>query len=169
MGANNFFKYILLGNTSANNRTEFGIQIFPWIFESSGGHFRNYRIYGNTGGVGDLNTVTGKYAIPVTINEQSVNISLDSPLQNGDYIDFRDQKRYNSDNTEISVSLPSITAFPGINKLTIDTDTIPSMFYVQGNNISSRFLYIDIDGVECAGRIKVRDGEPFFEYYTEEE
>ena len=61
------------------------------------------------------------------------NISLDSPLDDGDYIDFREQKRFNSDNTNEILSLPAITSINGISVLSVNTAVQPEKVYVQGN------------------------------------
>ena len=112
--------YLLLAK-NANTASDIETQTLPFTFKSNGRRLKNYQIYGNTGGVGDLDSNTNKYIIPVTINGTVTNISLDSPLGDGDYIDFHDQKRYNSDNTSAVVSLPAITTVNGINILDIDT------------------------------------------------
>ena len=157
--------YLLLAQ-NANTASDIETQTLPCTFKSNGRRLKNYQIYGNTGGVGDLDSNTNKYIIPVTINGTATNISLDSPLGDGDYIDFHDQKRYNSDNTSAVVSLPAITTVNGINILDIDTTVTPLKIGIQGDIDTSKLLYINVDGTEYAGRIKVTNGKPVFEYYT---
>lgn len=157
--------YLLLAK-NANTNSETETQTLPFTFKSNGRRLKNYRIYGNTGGVGDLDSNTNKYVIPVTINGTATNISLDSPLGDGDYIDFHDQKRYNSDNTSAVVLLPAIATVNGINILDVDTTVTPSKIGIQGDIDTSKLVYINVDGTEYAGRIKVTNGKPVFEYYT---
>ena len=261
MSRNDFFKYILLRGTSQTDTAELESETLPYLFKSNGHRLRNYRIYGNTGGVGDLDTETEKYIIPVVMQNKNVlqntspsrtfgnltatvqpdgtvilngtspstafidintnifvesgmifngcpsggsantyclratklstesyanqtgddivftssenykisirinanytcdnlifrpmirypntnnvfvayeepaikNISLDSPLDDGDYIDFREQKRFNSDNTNEILSLPAITSINGISVLSVNTAVQPEKVYVQGN------------------------------------
>ncbi len=157
--------YLLLSQ-NAQTTSDIETQTLPFTFKSNGRRLKNYQIYGNTGGVGDLDSDTNKYIIPVTINGTATNISLDSPLGDGDYIDFHDQKRYNSDNTSEMVLLPAITTVNGINILDVDTTVTPSKISIQGDIDTSKLLYINVDGTEYAGRIKVTNGKPVFEYYT---
>ena len=157
--------YLLLAqNSGTTSETE--SQTLPFTFKSNGRRLKNYRIYGASGGVGDLDSDTGKYIIPVTINGTATNISLDSPLGLDDYIDFREQKRYNSDNTSVAVALPAISTVNGINILDIDTTVTPLKIGIQGDIDTSKLLYINVDGTEYAGRLKVINGKPIFEYYT---
>ena len=153
--------YLLLAQ-NANTASDIETQTLPFTFKSNGRRLKNYQIYGNT----DLDSNTNKYIIPVTINGTATNISLDSPLGDGDYIDFHDQKRYNSDNTSELVLLPAITTVNGINILDVDTTVTPSKIGIQGDIDTSKLLYINVDGTEYAGRIKVTNGKPVFEYYT---
>lgn len=157
--------YLLLSQ-NAQTTSDIETQTLPFTFKSNGRRLKNYQIYGNTGGVGDLDSDTNKYIIPVTINGTATNISLDSPLGLDDYIDFKEQKRYNSDNTSEIVLLPAITTVNGINILDVDTTVTPSKIGIQGDIDTSKLLYINVDGTEYAGRIKVTNGKPVFEYYT---
>lgn len=157
--------YLLLAQ-NAGQSSDIETQTLPFTFKSNGRRLKNYQIYGNTGGVGDLDSDTNKYIIPVTINGTATNISLDSPLWDGDYIDFKQQKRYNSDNTSEMVLLPAITTANGVNILDVDTTVTPSKIGIQGDIDTSKLLYINVDGTEYAGRIKVTNGKPVFEYYT---
>lgn len=127
-----FFKCILL-NRGSENTAELESETLPYLFKSNGHRLRNYRIYGNTGGAGDLDSTTNKYIIPVVMNGTAVNISLDSPLANGDYIDFLEQKRFNADNSMKIILLPALPVANGINVLNIDTENQPSKVYIQGN------------------------------------
>ena len=261
MRRNDFFKYLLLNSATPTDTAELESETLPYLFKSNGHRLRNYRIYGNTGGVGDLDTETEKYIIPVVMQNKNVlqntspsrtfgnltatvqpdgtvilngtspstafidintkvfvesgmilsgcpsggsnntyclrgtklsdnnyatqkgddivftssenykisirinanytcdnlifrpmirypntnnvfvayeepaikNISLDSPLDDGDYIDFREQKRFNSDNTNEILSLPAITSINGISVLSVNTAVQPEKVYVQGN------------------------------------
>ena len=260
MRRNDFFKYILL-RASSTDTAELESETLPYLFKSNGHRLRNYRIYGNTGGVGDLDTETEKYIIPVVMQNKNVlqntspsrtfgnltavvqedgtvilngtssstafidintnifvesgmilsgcpsggsantyclratklstesyanqtgddivftssenykisirinanytcdnlifrpmirypntdgvfvayeepaikNISLDSPLDEDEYVDFREQKRFNSDDTSEIVSLPAITSINGISVLSVNTAVQPEKVYVQGN------------------------------------
>ena len=78
--------YILSGEATSDT--------FPFNIYSRGSQVKQYIIYGNTGGVGDL--VNGEYHIPVVVsapghpNRTSV-IILSEPMYDGDYIDFEKQ------------------------------------------------------------------------------
>lgn len=91
-----------------------------------------YATYESTG-VGDYDSTTNKYIIHVVMNGTAVNISLDSPLANGDYIDFLEQKRFNADNSTKIILLPVLLVANGINVLDIDTENQPSKIYIKGN------------------------------------
>ena len=134
MRRNDFFKYLLFnGGGNAAKRSELETQTLPYTFTSDSHTLRNYRIYGTSDGVGDLDSMTNKYIIPVEINGTAVNILLDSPLDDGDYIDFREQKRFNSDDSSEIISLPVLPILSGINVIDISTENQPSKVYVQGN------------------------------------
>lgn len=261
MRRNDFFKYLLLNSATPTDTAELESETLPYLFKSNGHRLRNYRIYGNTGGVGDLDTETEKYIIPVVMQNKNVlqntspsrtfgnltavvqedgtvilngtssstafidintnifvesgmifngcpsggsantyclratklstesyanqtgddivftssenykisirinanytcdnlifrpmirypntdgvfvayeepaikNISLDSPLDEDEYVDFREQKRFNSDDTSEIVSLPAITSINGISVLSVNTAVQPEKVYVQGN------------------------------------
>lgn len=78
--------YILSGEMSSDT--------FPFNIYSRGNQVKQYIIYGNIGGVGEL--VNGEYHIPVVVsapghpNRTSV-IILSEPMYDGDYIDFEKQ------------------------------------------------------------------------------
>ena len=257
---NDFFKYILL-RASSTDTAELESETLPYLFKSNGHRLRNYKIYGASGGVGDLDTETEKYIIPVVMQNKNVlqntspsrtfgnltatvqpdgtvilngtspstafidintnifvesgmifngcpsggsantyclratklstesyanqtgddivftssenykisirinanytcdnlifrpmirypntdgvfvayeepaikNISLDSPLDDGDYIDFREQKRFNSDNTSEIVLMPALQSVDGTNIIAVETSVQPEKVYVQGN------------------------------------
>ena len=134
MRKNDFFKYLILnGGGNAARRSELETQTLPYTFTSDSHTLRNYRIYGTSDGVGDLDSTTNKYVIPVEINGVSVSILLDSPLDDGDYIDFREQKRFTADDSGEIISLPVIPISSGINVIDIGTENQPSKVYVQGN------------------------------------
>ena len=134
MRKNDFFRYLLFnGKANSAKRSELETQTFPYTFTSDGYRLKNYRIYGTSDGVGDLDSTTNKYIIPVVINGSAVNISLDSPLSDGDYIDFLEQKRFNSDDSSEIVALPVMPVANGINVLNIDTENQPSKVYIKGN------------------------------------
>ena len=260
MRRNDFFKYILL-RASSTDTAELESETLPYLYQSNGGRLRNYRIYGNTGGVGDLDTETEKYIIPVVMQNKNVlqntspsrtfgnltavvqedgtvilngtssvtafidinantfvesgmilsgcpsggsnntyclrvtklsdnnyatqkgddivftssenykisirinanytcdnlifrpmirypntdstfepyhepkvyNICLDEPLKANEYIDFREQKCYRSDNTREIVSLPAVTCIDGTNVLSVNTGIQPASVYLQGS------------------------------------
>ena len=134
MRKNDFFRYLLFnGKANSAKRSELETQTFPYTFTSDGYRLKNYRIYGTSDGVGDLDSTTNKYIIPVVINGTAVNISLDSPLGDGDYIDFLEQKRFNSDDSSEIVSLPVMPVSNGINVLNVDTENQPSKVYIKGD------------------------------------
>lgn len=257
---NDFFKYILL-RASSTDTAELESETLPYLFKSNGHRLRNYRIYGAEGGVGDYDSESDKYIIPVVMQNKNVlqntspsrtfgnltavvqedgtvilngtssstafidintnifvesgmifngcpsggsantyclratklstesyanqtgddivftssenykisirinanytcdnlifrpmirypntdgvfvayeepaikNISLDSPLDDGDYIDFREQKRFNSDNTSEIVLMPALQSVDGTNIIAVETSVQPEKVYVQGN------------------------------------
>lgn len=258
MRRNDFFKYLLLSGGNAASRAELETESLPYTFTSESHKLRNYRIYGNTGGVGDLQE-NGKYLIPVKVsgknklynpagsqtknglniiinseghfifngtateittviskynfpgrendilsgcpsggsnssysmrlrnvstNEavydygngvslpnlrgnieiriaagavcnnlifkpmvrpsntsaeyepyhspQTVNIELDAPLMADEYIDFRERKRFNSDDTSEIISMPTLPTINGTNIFTVNTEVQPSKVYIQG-------------------------------------
>ena len=75
----------------------------------------------------------GNYKIPVIVNEHTTNIFLESPLADGDYIDYKSQKRYNAGDTAKDVVLPKIVIYDGENEISFDTTVKPSKVYLQGN------------------------------------
>ena len=149
------FKYLFLSGGNAAKRDELETQTFPYTFTSNSHKLRNYRIYGTDEGVGDLDSTTNQYIVPVKINGTAINISLDSPLSSGDYIDFREQKRYNADDSSKIISLPVIPVSSGINVIDINTENQPSKVYVQGN-ISS-FSVLSWENVQKLVRAGLHD------------
>ena len=159
--------YLLFAQKSPVN-TEDTSYSLPFTFEGIGKKLKNYVIYGNENGVGDYDSNTGKYLIPVTINGDTVvTISLDSPLLDGEYIDFKEQKRYGSGGTSTEVLLPVITTVTGINVIDIDTTVSPLKVVVQGDIDVSKLLHIEIEGIDYVGKLKVIDGKPIFELYND--
>lgn len=73
-------------------------------------------------------TVYEPYCEPKT-----VNIYLDEPLNEEEYIDFLEQKRFNGDDTSETVALPVIPIISGTNIISVDTEVQPSRIYLQGN------------------------------------
>ena len=71
---NDFFKYLLLNGGSQADKKELESEILPYLFKSSRYRLRNYRIYGNMGGVGDLDSETEKYIIRITLYAQIANL-----------------------------------------------------------------------------------------------
>lgn len=69
-----------------------------------------------------------KYQTPVT-----ANIYLDEPIDENEYIDFREQRCYRSDNTSEIISLPALPSIDGTNVLFVNTEVQPGKVYVQGN------------------------------------
>ena len=67
----NFFKYILLDGSS-QTYSELEPDTFPFIFKADGKRLKNYRIYGAEGGVGDLDSNSEKYVIPVKIEGKNI-------------------------------------------------------------------------------------------------
>lgn len=64
-------KYLLLAKNSQDNKKEIENENLPVTFSGNGHRLRNYRIYGNTGGVGDLQA-NGKYLVPVTVSGKNL-------------------------------------------------------------------------------------------------
>ena len=78
--------YILSGEATSDT--------FPFNIYSRGNQVKQYIIYGNTGGVGEL--VNGEYHIPVVVSapghpDRTSVIILSEPMYDGDYIDFEKQ------------------------------------------------------------------------------
>lgn len=78
--------YILSGEATSDT--------FPFNIYSRGSQVKQYIIYGNIGGVGDL--VNGEYHIPVVVSapghpDRTSVIILSEPMYDGDYIDFEKQ------------------------------------------------------------------------------
>ena len=67
------------------------------------------------------------------VETQTVNIYLDEPIAEGEYIDFREQKQYFADETSENVSLPAIPTIDGTNILSVETTVQPSKIWIQGN------------------------------------
>ena len=61
------------------------------------------------------------------------NILLSEPLAEDEYIDFREQRCYRSDNTSEIISLPALPSIDGTNVLLVNTTVQPEKVYVQGN------------------------------------
>lgn len=88
---------------------------------------------------------------------QTKYIYLDEPLAEDEYIDFREQKRFNSDDTSEIVSLPALPSIDGTNIISVETSVQPEKVYVQGNveeipsvslqalNLSPRNLQMDFE------------------------
>lgn len=130
---NSFFKYLLLRGVNPASQSELEAENFPYTFTNNGHRLKNYRIYGANGGVGDLDSTTNKYIISLAINGQEVNIYLDNPLSDGDYIDFYEQKRFNADDSAETVFIPALQISSGINVLDVGTEVQPSKIYIKGN------------------------------------
>lgn len=64
---------------------------------------------------------------------ETVTICLDESLGEGEYIDFREQKRCNADGTTESISLPAVQTIDGTTIITVGTQIQPSKICVQGN------------------------------------
>lgn len=78
--------YILSGEVTSDT--------FPFEIYSRAQKIKQYIIYGNVNGVGNL--VDGKYQIPIRVSAQGYTdrisiITIDDPLYEGDYIDFQKQ------------------------------------------------------------------------------
>lgn len=73
--------YILSGETTADS--------FPFKLYAKGGYVKQYIIYGAPGGVGDYNSTTGKYHIPIRVSAEG-HTSIDTVIQ-------IDQKLYEND------------------------------------------------------------------------
>lgn len=64
---------------------------------------------------------------------KTTNIILDEPLAEDDYIDFREQQRFNADSSSEIISLPALYTVDGTNIISVDTTVQPDKIYVQGN------------------------------------
>ena len=135
MRKNDFFKYLLFGRGSGSSasQSELEAENFPYTFTNNGHRLKNFRVYGASGGVGDYDSTEEKYVIPIQINGTAVNIYLDSPLSDGDYIDFYNQKRFNSDDSAETVFVPVLPILNGVNVLDVGTEVQPSKVYLKGN------------------------------------
>ena len=79
---NNRTKRLLFLLEDGGRKTVSGVP--PLIFKSDGSALKNYRFYGAAGGIGDLDSESGKYVIPVTIAGKN---KFDGTLFNGYYTD----------------------------------------------------------------------------------
>lgn len=96
----------------------------PIIFTSNGSDLINYEIYGNTNGVGDYDSTTQKYLIPITITgpstSQTITLSLDAALTASQKITL----------TDTNVNIPT---YNGRNVITIGTTVQPSAVLIEGD------------------------------------
>ena len=81
--------YILSGEVTADT--------FPFKLYAKGGYVKQYVIYGAPGGVGDYNSTTKKYHIPVRVSAEGHTsietvIQLDNPLYENDWVNFETQE-----------------------------------------------------------------------------
>ena len=79
---NNRTKRLLFLLEDGGRKTVSGVP--PLIFKSDGSALKNYRFYGAAGGIGDLDSESGKYVVPVTIAGKN---KFDGTLFNGYYTD----------------------------------------------------------------------------------
>ena len=81
------------------------------------------------------------YRVPITNNSETANIYLDEPLtkqgDNADYIDYAEQKRYNTDGTSEDVTLPALPAQSSTNSLSFGTAIQPSSVAVDVSEVVS--------------------------------
>ena len=84
---------------------------FPAVIQASGDPLTDYTIYGNTGGVGDLDG--DRYVIPVTSGGVTTNLYTDSPLGLTDTLTY----------TDTGIAIPT---FDGDNTITFGTSVQPS-------------------------------------------
>ena len=100
----------------------------PMIFTSNGSNLTSYEIYGNTNGVGDYDSTTQKYIIPITIfnsvssptSSHTIRLSLDSALTASQKITLVDT----------NIDIPT---YSGKNLITVDTTIKPSKILIKGN------------------------------------
>lgn len=81
--------YILSGEVTADS--------FPFKLYAKGGYVKQYIIYGAPGGVGDYNSNTGKYHIPIRVSAEGHTpietvIQIDQKLYENDWINFELQE-----------------------------------------------------------------------------
>ena len=105
---NDFFKYILL-RASSTDTAELESETLPYLFKSNGHRLRNYRIYGAEGGVGDYDSESDKYIIPVIIQNKNI-LQNQSPSRTFGSLTATVQ----ADGTVVLNGTPSITAFMDI-------------------------------------------------------
>ena len=84
---------------------------YGFKLQASGEPLTDYTIYGNTGGVGDLDG--NRYVIPVTSGGVTTNLYLDAPLGAGDTLTY----------TDTGIALPTVD---GDNTITFGTSVQPS-------------------------------------------
>ena len=81
--------YILSGEVTADS--------FPFKLYAKGGYVKQYIIYGAPGGVGDWNSETGKYHIPIRVSAEGHTpietvIQIDQKLYENDWINYELQE-----------------------------------------------------------------------------
>lgn len=62
----------MIANLSVGDGDTEIINQIPFVFNADGANLSDYTIYGNTGGVGDFNSTTNKYDIPITIHGKNL-------------------------------------------------------------------------------------------------
>ena len=81
--------YILSGETTADT--------FPFKLYAKGGYVKQYIIYGAPGGVGDYDSTTGRYHIPIEVSAEghtsiTTVVQINDPLYENDWINYETQE-----------------------------------------------------------------------------
>lgn len=81
--------YILSGEVTADS--------FPFKLYAKGGYVKQYIIYGAPGGVGDYNSTTGRYHIPIEVSAEghtsiTTVVQINDPLYENDWINYETQE-----------------------------------------------------------------------------
>lgn len=101
------------------------------------------------------------YQTPIT-----TNIYLTEQIRKvgdeAEYIDYRQQKRFNADGTSVDVTLPALPALSGTNILSVDTNIQPSSVYLKGKITvppTAKIYYYSQDGLTLLYTEFVAQGE----------
>ena len=98
--------YILSGEVTA--------QTFPFKLYAKGGYVKQYIIYGAPGGVGDYNSTSGKYHIPIQVSAEghtsiTTVVQIRDPLYENDWINY-DTQEYCVSKTNLTNAFQNLIA-----------------------------------------------------------
>ncbi|HAJ97132.1 MAG TPA: hypothetical protein DCO72_05300 [Ruminococcus sp.] len=114
----------------------------PLTFNSVAGKMADYRIHGNTNGVGILDMTSKKYQIPVTVSNGTKSVTTcinigDTPLDSGEYLSYQEQKIYK--NVPVPITLADASAkFYGVNIL-IQNGTVSAYGTCKYNTVMTLY------------------------------